>query len=282
MVFKKGCAKVLFVKLSFCLPIARGLMIGNICCILLYHVLLSSYYTQPYDRNKFLFSQTTAGIGLIFYCRGFWATRKQLLLVTMSNWWGKNYICSDTHEYIRCSILTTSSWNWASLCHRSLIVSSGLRCPLDGSKNLALSIHVSDCIPLLFYLNHEEKPAIGVIHCGWKWAKENIVSKCLQSRAEKWYDISRAYVWMWPSICQDNYEFGEEATEIFGDDYCSIAMGTTYLDLRWYVMDQLRDAGILSSHIRYQASCTFDDDRLFSYREDPTTKRRMFWVIMLT
>jgi copper oxidase (laccase) domain-containing protein len=47
-------------------------------------------------------------------------------------------------------------------------------------------------------------------------------------------------------------------------------------------MDQLRDGGILSSHIRYHASCTFDDDRLFSHRADATTNRRMFGVIMLT
>ncbi len=148
-------------------------------------------------------------------------------------------------------------------------------------KELPLSVSVSDCVPLLCYLNHEEKPAIGVIHLSRHCAHAGLVKKTFDTRAAAWYDIGRMYVWMWPSICQDNYEFGEEAMELFGDDYCSMAMWKTYLDLRWYIIDQIRELGVGSSHIRYHAACTFDDDSMFSYRRDWKTWKSMFWVIML-
>jgi polyphenol oxidase len=85
----------------------------------------------------------------------------------------------------------------------------------DGSvatrKNIALGILTADCVPVL--LASIDGSVIGAAHCGWKSAKNNIVSKLCDKMRQHGAGKIKAIIG--PAIQQKSYEVSEEYYENF-------------------------------------------------------------------
>jgi len=147
-------------------------------------------------------------------------------------------------------------------------------------KNLPLSIFTADCLSIFLY--DPAKPAIGLVHAGWRSTKENIAVKTLRLMQKEFNtSMEDLYVGFGPSIRSCCYEVGEAFKDHFAKGL-SKRNNRFYLDLIRVNREEVLSLGVKESNIFDPEICTFcHSEDFFSFRREKDSCGRMISVLML-
>lgn len=133
-------------------------------------------------------------------------------------------------------------------------------------RDLALAVVTADCVPILL----GERAGAGrlaAVHAGWRGLAAGIVGNASRG----FDDPAGVIAWIGPAIGVAAYEVGEEVARKIAaaaDESAVLTEGWAkpHVDLRRAAEVQLRAAGI--GDVRHADLCTYEDERLWSYRRD--------------
>ncbi|MFH0826847.1 MAG: peptidoglycan editing factor PgeF [Candidatus Omnitrophota bacterium] len=160
----------------------------------------------------------------------------------------------------------------ASLAHTDALITD--------TKKLPLAVFTADCLSV--FLFDPIKPAIGLVHAGWRGSKEHITLKTVQRMQEVFRtDPFSLRVSFGPAIGACCYEINQETSSYFTEGLVK-RNNRTYLDLVAVNRIDLQDAGVKSDNLVEDSICTscYNDD-FFSYRKEGKTSGRIMSVMML-
>jgi YfiH family protein len=142
---------------------------------------------------------------------------------------------------------------------------------------LVLSVLVADCLSL--YLYDPDRPAVGLVHAGWRGSSMNIIGKAVEAMASGFKSQpAQLKAWMGPSIGPCCYEVGEEVASQFQD----VCVKDNHLDLWTCNRLQLESAGLKSNSIEIASLCTKCHPELFySHRGSGGKAGRMMAIFGL-
>jgi len=145
-------------------------------------------------------------------------------------------------------------------------------------KGIGIAISAADCTTIYIY-DKVEKIIAGV-HSGWRGTEQKILLKTLERLKSEFDSIpENLFVFIAPSISQNNYEVGKEVAEKFDLQY-SIPHGEKYLlDVSKINYDMLVKFGIPKEQIEVSELCSFDESYIHSFRRDNNESGRAFGVI---
>ncbi len=141
------------------------------------------------------------------------------------------------------------------------IQADGVIAPLD--YNIPLVIVTADCLPVLI----KGKKGICFLHAGWKGLENGIINHDLV------HSIQPEWAFIGPHISMNNYEVGIEFKDHFKNSPAVVEKNNQLcFDLGQEAKRQLqslfKDIPVETSSI-----CTFENDKLFSYRLNKTPER---------
>ena len=151
---------------------------------------------------------------------------------------------------------------------------------ITDKKNVPIAVFTADCLSVFIY--DPKTPSIGMVHCGWRSSKENIVLTAIKLMQERFnIEPKNLYAGFGSSIRGCCYEVSKDFK-----DYFSQALiekdGKFYLDLAAVNKEQLINAGLKEENIFPPQVCTFcHNDEFFSYRKEGIACGRMMSVMML-
>ena len=148
-------------------------------------------------------------------------------------------------------------------------------------QNLGLAVSTADCVPIFIY--DGEKKVIAGIHSGWSGTQKQILRKALNILVEKFgSNPEDMNVFVGPSICQKNYEVGDEVAAQFNQKYSMKKDGKIYLDLRQANIDLIYEFGIPEFQVEVSTLCSYEEKELLhSYRRDGKLSGRSLGVIAM-
>lgn len=104
---------------------------------------------------------------------------------------------------------------------------------------------------------------IGIFHAGWKGVLSHVVDATWQKMCDQGAQRASAHAVLGPSICGKCYEVEASRVNQFRDVQPECVVDDRHLDVSAGIRAQLVSLGIPTEVI---PGCTFEDDRLFSYR----------------
>ncbi len=145
---------------------------------------------------------------------------------------------------------------------------------------LPLAIFTADCLSVFLY--DPSRPAIGLVHAGWRSSRARIVSAAIKLMQDKFgTNPAGLFAGFGPAIKNCCYEVSAEFREYFPLHLTERA-GRLYLDLCAANKEELLKAGLLEKNIFDQAFCTSCvNEEFFSFRKEGETSGRMLSVMML-
>lgn len=151
---------------------------------------------------------------------------------------------------------------------------------ITDQRNIPLAVFTADCLSVFLY--DPQKPAIGLVHAGWRGTKEKIAVKTIKKMREEFKTKPEELkVFFGPLNRQCCYEVGEDFQDIFKDGLLYRNQGY-YLDLIQVNRIGLLSAGVLEKNIRDCDICTScSNSDFFSYRKEGKSCGRQMSVIML-
>jgi YfiH family protein len=148
---------------------------------------------------------------------------------------------------------------------------------LTYTPNLAVLVRVADCVPIV--LATEERDTVGVVHAGRKGLIGGVVPAAVRVLHERGKGALSAVIG--PHICGQCYELDDQtAADVAAAVPAAMSTtrrGTPGADIGAGVEAQLRALGVA---VERSGGCTLEDDRLFSYRRDATTRRQGAVVVL--
>jgi polyphenol oxidase len=154
--------------------------------------------------------------------------------------------------------------------------------------HLPLAVITADCFPVV--LVAPNLPAVGIVHSGRKGTAARVVPAAIELLCREFHvQPGSVYAAIGPGIGRCCYEVDAASAEPFqaqfapGDKvYWPSRPGHLYLDLQQAILQQLRAAGVQSTHVWYTALCTACHPQWFySYRRDGPRSGRMLNVVMI-
>ncbi len=151
---------------------------------------------------------------------------------------------------------------------------------ITDKKNIPLAVFTADCLSVFIY--DPKTPSVGLLHCGWRSSKENIIAKAISLIRDKFgVDPKELYAGFGSSIRGCCYEVSEDFRDYFTHGLTE-RKGKTYLDLAVVNTAQLLEAGLDEKNIFPPQVCTFcNNEEFYSYRREGLSCGRMMSVIML-
>jgi polyphenol oxidase len=148
------------------------------------------------------------------------------------------------------------------------------------SRKLPLTVFTADCLSVALF--DPVKPAVAVIHAGWRGTKEHIVVKALELMSRCFCtNPAEVRAFLGPCIRQCCYEIGKECADFFPEQVFARG-GRYYLDLAGENREQLIGMGVDIKSIDDCRVCTrCSGGEFFSYRNDGPETGRMMSVVML-
>jgi len=147
-------------------------------------------------------------------------------------------------------------------------------------KFVPLAVFTADCLSIFLY--DPRKPAIGLVHAGWRSTKEQIARRALALMQEEF--SSRPldmYAAFGPAIRSCCYEVGREFEDFFPGDVIK-KENNYYLDLLSLNKKQLLDSGLSLDKIFDPQICTScSNNGFFSFRREGKSCGRIMSVAML-
>ena len=144
----------------------------------------------------------------------------------------------------------------------------GLFTKKDG---LVLVVRTADCLPLFFCSDKED--VIGLIHMGWRGAKEGILEGID-------FDLSSFRVAAGTGLRKSCYEVGDEFLEYSGfKDHVEKRKDKLYFDPIGFVKDALLRKGLRAENFFDVDICSLCSKNFFSYRRDKTDLRTLSFIV---
>lgn len=151
--------------------------------------------------------------------------------------------------------------------------------------NIMLSILTADCVPIFFY--HETTGVIGAVHSGWQGTVKEITKKLFTHLIEvEKNHPSGFHVYIGMALSQEKFEVDDDVYEKFlslqyADKfiYKNIQSNKYHIDNQLTVKEQCLLTGIPERNIMIDRTCTFQDQRGFSYRENNQTGRHVSFIM---
>lgn len=160
---------------------------------------------------------------------------------------------------------------------------------ITDEPGMALAVLCADCAPV--YLFDPGRPAVGLLHAGWRGTVGGIVGKALEAMEGSFgSEPGRLLAAIGPAIGPCCYPVGGDVAEQFAAAGLSSALrapdeetGQWRVDLGAALRQQLLDAGLSPDNISSADVCTSCQEQLFfSHRRMEGTAGRMAAVIGLT
>lgn len=147
---------------------------------------------------------------------------------------------------------------------------------------LTLAIQVADCAAVL--LTDPDTNIIAAVHAGWRGAVAGIVLKTIDKMgrlATARPDRMLAYIS--PCISQHYFEVGKEVSARFPLQFVdSESFVKDHVDLKGFIIQQLKDTGIPEKQISVDSGCTYRETHAYySYRREGDKAGRMLGLIQL-
>lgn len=150
---------------------------------------------------------------------------------------------------------------------------------VTAEPGLALVVLTADCVPVL--LGDPESGVIAAVHAGRVGARIGVVVSALKAMQEAGARVDRVEAVLGPAACGACYEvpphMQADVEQHLPGSACKTRKGTTGLDLRAGLWEQLAAAGI--ARIGVDPRCTIESPELFSYRRDGGRTGRFASVI---
>jgi len=151
---------------------------------------------------------------------------------------------------------------------------------MTDKKGLPLMILTADCLSVFIY--DPKKPAVALLHAGWRGTLKNIASEGVKALQEKFGSSpQRLFVGFGPSIRSCCFEVEKD----FNTDFpfgLVVRDGRTYMDIALMNKQQLINCGVQEKNIFDPEICTFSQNQdYFSFRKEGDKSGRMISVIML-
>ncbi len=150
--------------------------------------------------------------------------------------------------------------------------------------NVALSVRVADCLPVL--IADPVRKAVAAVHSGWRGTLLEILPRTVREMEKAFSsDPSTLLVAVGPGIRSCCFEVGQEVADLFEKPYpgcCSRTdrPGKYHLDLGQILDTQLNSAGVLREHRYDMAACTrCNPYEFYSYRREGSAAGRMLAII---
>ncbi len=146
---------------------------------------------------------------------------------------------------------------------------------------IGLAISAADCTPIFIYDNVNK--IIAAVHSGWRGTQKKILKKVLSNLSFHYKSKPESlYVFIGPSISQENYQVGNEVAVQFDQKYLKVENQKILLDVATANKDILLNFGIPQENIEVSDLCTYKEKNLLhSYRRDGKLSGRMLGVIAL-
>lgn len=138
--------------------------------------------------------------------------------------------------------------------------------------NMGLMIHNADCQAAIFY--DPIHNAVANVHAGWKGNVQNIYAETIRFMQETYQSRPEdLLVCISPSLGPEFSQFINYKTEL-PKAFWDFQIRPDYFDL-WAIAEwQLKQQGILPTHIEIASLCTYDNPQdYFSFRRDKITGR---------
>lgn len=143
-------------------------------------------------------------------------------------------------------------------------------------KNLACTIMVADCLPVLFYW--PKSKIVAAAHAGWRGLALGVLEATLDKVASL-TEVADCKVWLGPCIGPQHFEVGDDVKNAFCDTdalseeaFIKTFKNNKYLaDLAWLARRRLNSRGItqVEGNDSSPSWCTFSMPELFySHRRD--------------
>lgn len=147
-------------------------------------------------------------------------------------------------------------------------------------KGLPLGIFTADCLSI--FLHDPARPAVGLVHAGWRGSKEKIVLAALDlMRREFNSDPRELRAGFGPRIKDCCYEVTGEFREDFTTGLTE-KNGRLYLDLAQVNREHLAGSGVKAENIFDSGFCAAcGNEGFFSFRREGAKAGRMLSVIAL-
>ncbi|MBU1125172.1 MAG: peptidoglycan editing factor PgeF [Candidatus Omnitrophica bacterium] len=146
--------------------------------------------------------------------------------------------------------------------------------------NLPIAMLTADCLCVFLY--DLMKPAIAVVHAGWRSTQKKVLTKTLESMQEKFGTLpENVYAAFGPRMRGCCYEVGDEFKTYFT---CGLTEkhGRQYLDLGQVNKNELFDFGVKEENIFDSERCTScHNTEFFSFRREGKYCGRTMSVIMM-
>jgi YfiH family protein len=138
------------------------------------------------------------------------------------------------------------------------------------STAIGLAVMVADCIPLLL----ASSQTVSAVHVGRKGLMNGVALNAIQEMRSR--DTTEITAVVGPSICGECYEVSEdiydEVRQSFPLAAAKTREGGLALNISRALIDQLEHIGIT---VVDEGRCTFEDNKLYSYRRDGVTGRQV-------
>lgn len=150
---------------------------------------------------------------------------------------------------------------------------------------ILLTSFSADCVPVLLY--NEKSGVIGAVHSGWQGTVKEVTPHLLhQLIVEESNDASAFHVYIGTALSQQKFEVDVDVYEKFkalgyADEFMYFNPDTNkyHIDNQKIVKKQCELAGIPASQITIDKTCTFLNERGFSYRQDKECGRHMSFIM---
>ena len=151
---------------------------------------------------------------------------------------------------------------------------------ITDKKNIPIAILTADCLSIFVY--DPVKPAIAILHAGWRGTEKNIAGEGIRKMREKFGSSpEELLVGFGPSIrsCCFEVEKGFKSSFPFG---LVNRDGRIFMDIALINREQLKAGGVKEENIFDPGLCTFSGNKdFFSFRKEAESAGRMISVIML-
>jgi hypothetical protein len=150
---------------------------------------------------------------------------------------------------------------------------------ITDQPGVPMAILTADCLSVFIY--DPLRPAIAVLHAGWRSTEKNIVQAGISAMQDKFgSQPAKLLVGFGPSIrvCCFEVERGFKSNFAFG---LVNKAGRIFMDISLINRRQLLDCGVKEENIFDPELCTFSGSGFFSFRKEAQAAGRMISVMML-
>lgn len=152
---------------------------------------------------------------------------------------------------------------------------------ITNRKGIGLAISSADCAAIFIY-DYRNK-VIAAVHSGWCGTAKKILENTLSLMQSQFKtETGNLYVYIAPSISQNNYEIGSDVAVRFDEKYIKNIRGRSFLNITGVNLDILKNFGVPASQVQNSSLCTYQNYKLLhSYRRTGKLSGRALGIIAM-